>query len=312
MERPLITFLLVGYNQEAFIQEAIQAAFSQDYSPLEIILSDDASTDGTFQIMNNMAAEYTGPHTLMVKRSPSNEGIVGHVNRLMEIAHGELVVIAAGDDISFPDRVTQTYDLWQEDDRRADMLYFNYEPFGSFPSTYVVDAKTHALDFQIEKGGSRVFGSTSAWTKRLFDFFGPLHRSYAWEDKGISFRAVLLGGLACKDIPVIRYRQDRPPVSWGSLPMSERMLQSRLGFYVSFAEDIQILLARSPHRQLECERLLVRIKRHISAIKKEQMLFIPQRVEKLIGLFYLWTGQTWTKRALKTRASLSMSVLRDL
>ena len=186
MERPLITFLLVGYNQEAVIREAIQAAFSQDYSPLEIVLSDDASTDGTFRIMENMAADYAGPHRLMVNRSPSNEGIVGHVNRLMNITHGELIVIAAGDDISFPDRVTRTYDLWQEDDRKVDMLYFNFEPFGSFPSTYVVDPETHGLDFQIERGGSRVFGSTSAWTRRLFDFFGPLHTSCAWEDKGIS------------------------------------------------------------------------------------------------------------------------------
>jgi len=40
-ERPLLTFALFGYNQEQYIREAVEGAFAQTYSPLEIILSDD-------------------------------------------------------------------------------------------------------------------------------------------------------------------------------------------------------------------------------------------------------------------------------
>ena len=49
--RPLITFALFAYNQEKYIEEAVQGAFLQTYSPLEIILSDDGSTDRTFEII---------------------------------------------------------------------------------------------------------------------------------------------------------------------------------------------------------------------------------------------------------------------
>ncbi|HUF60663.1 MAG TPA: glycosyltransferase, partial [Verrucomicrobiales bacterium] len=54
-ERPLVSFLLLAYNQEQYIHEAVEGAFSQTYSPLEIILSDDCSTDRTFEIMREMA-----------------------------------------------------------------------------------------------------------------------------------------------------------------------------------------------------------------------------------------------------------------
>ena len=50
--RPLITFALMAYNQEQLIEEAVAGALAQTYSPLEIILSDDCSTDRTFSIMS--------------------------------------------------------------------------------------------------------------------------------------------------------------------------------------------------------------------------------------------------------------------
>jgi|GEM_PF-2700822 cellulose synthase/poly-beta-1,6-N-acetylglucosamine synthase-like glycosyltransferase len=55
-ERPLLTFGLSGYNHAHFIENAILGTLSQTYTPLEIILSDDHSSDGTFQIMQHTAA----------------------------------------------------------------------------------------------------------------------------------------------------------------------------------------------------------------------------------------------------------------
>ena len=67
--RPLITFALMAYNQEQLIEEAVAGALAQTYSPLEIILSDDCSTDRTFEIMEEMADEYKGPHSVSIRRT---------------------------------------------------------------------------------------------------------------------------------------------------------------------------------------------------------------------------------------------------
>ena len=111
---PAVTFGLVAYNQENYVREAIEGAFAQQFSPLEIILSDDHSADRTFAIMEEMAASYRGPHTVRARREPSNVGTVQHVMNLARAAGGELLVIAAGDDISYPDRAEALYEAWSE------------------------------------------------------------------------------------------------------------------------------------------------------------------------------------------------------
>lgn len=103
-ERPLVTFALFAYNQEKYIREAVEGAFSQTYSPLEIILSDDCSSDSTFEIMEEMAREYQGLHLVKVRRGENNLGIIDHVLTVARLAGGVLVVVAAGDDISLPTR----------------------------------------------------------------------------------------------------------------------------------------------------------------------------------------------------------------
>jgi len=102
--QPLVTFALFAYNQECFIREAVTSAFAQTYEPLEIILSDDCSTDQTFEIMKEMVAGYRGPHRVRVVRNAKNMGVLDHVLMRGQEACGEIVVVAAGDDISLPER----------------------------------------------------------------------------------------------------------------------------------------------------------------------------------------------------------------
>ena len=64
-----LSFVVMAYNQESFIREAVAAAFAQDHDDLEIVLTDDCSTDATFAIMQDMAAAYTGPHTIILNRN---------------------------------------------------------------------------------------------------------------------------------------------------------------------------------------------------------------------------------------------------
>ncbi len=66
-DRPLLTFILLAYNQERYIAEAVEGALGQTYSPLEIILSDDCSGDRTFELMKEAADEYRGPHEVIVR-----------------------------------------------------------------------------------------------------------------------------------------------------------------------------------------------------------------------------------------------------
>jgi cellulose synthase/poly-beta-1,6-N-acetylglucosamine synthase-like glycosyltransferase len=111
-ERPLVTFALFAYNQEQYIREAVEGAFSQTYEPLEIVLSDDCSTDRTFEIMQEMAAGYKGPHDVRVRQSEMNAGIIDHVISVARMSKGELLIVAAGDDISKENRSCEIVGCW--------------------------------------------------------------------------------------------------------------------------------------------------------------------------------------------------------
>jgi glycosyltransferase involved in cell wall biosynthesis len=122
--RPLVTFALFAYNQEQFVREAIEAAFAQTYEPLEIILSDDCSSDRTFAIMQEMATAYTGPHRVIARQSPQNRRVLRHVLDVARLAQGKYMVVAAGDDISMPQRTDRLVELFEREE--ADFCWSAY------------------------------------------------------------------------------------------------------------------------------------------------------------------------------------------
>ncbi len=113
--RPLLTFAVITYNQAEYAAQAAQAALSQTYAPLEIILSDDRSPDDTFATLQHAAETYRGPNRVIVRQTGHNLGLIGHINDIMRLAQGQLVIIAAGDDISLPQRAQRIY----ETDRKS-------------------------------------------------------------------------------------------------------------------------------------------------------------------------------------------------
>ena len=65
-DKPLVSYCIVSYNAEKFIQEAIESALNQDYYPMEIIISDDCSTDNTYEVIKNVTSEYKGDKKIII------------------------------------------------------------------------------------------------------------------------------------------------------------------------------------------------------------------------------------------------------
>ena len=120
--RPLVSILLIAFNQEAVIADAVRGVLAQTYEPLEILISDDASHDKTFEIIEATVRDYTGPHSVSINRNAQNAGISGHLSALATRAKGELLFVAAGDDVSAPERCARVVDFWLAHDRRPDLI----------------------------------------------------------------------------------------------------------------------------------------------------------------------------------------------
>lgn len=196
LARPLVTLALFAYNQSEYVSEAIAGALSQDYSPLEILLSDDCSSDDTFEIMRRAAEEYRGPHKIKLNRNARNLNIGGHVNVLNRLAEGELVVAAAGDDISMPERVSKIVETWLKGNKQAGVLHSSCRMLTESGDVKdFVHGSLLALDSAeaAAKESPSVVGPTVTWDRNLFNFFGDLRSDVIHEDCALPFRALLAG-----------------------------------------------------------------------------------------------------------------------
>ncbi|MGI5924580.1 MAG: glycosyltransferase family 2 protein [Lentisphaeria bacterium] len=101
---PRFSFLMITYNQEKYIADALNSALAQDYPDLEIVISDDCSKDRTFEIATDIAKNYHGPHKIILNRNEPNLGIGGNFYKAYTLSSGEWLFMAAGDDISLPER----------------------------------------------------------------------------------------------------------------------------------------------------------------------------------------------------------------
>ena len=57
--------LLLTYNQEAYVTDAFESLLDQNEEALEIVVSDDASSDATWERLTAIAEKYTGPKRLV-------------------------------------------------------------------------------------------------------------------------------------------------------------------------------------------------------------------------------------------------------
>jgi len=122
---PRVTFVLLTYNQEEFVEAAIAGATQQTYPNLQIILSDDGSSDRTFELLCRARDTYEGPHQLLVNRTQQNRGTLRHLVEVAKLGDGEILVCAAGDDVSYPFRVDRLVAAWRRTGAAA--LFSKYD-----------------------------------------------------------------------------------------------------------------------------------------------------------------------------------------
>ena len=220
-DKPTVTFYVMAYNQARFVREAVEGALAQTYTPTEIVLSDDCSTDETFAIIQDAVKGYSGPHTIVLNRNERNLGVSEHVNRIMELATGELIVASDGDDVSHPSRTERCVEAWLlhgkpaalssslsciDETGKPSQSRNGPEWFAQFFPTEN-EGRTECLVRFSMQGSPRLVSCSGAWTKKMHDAFGPLAPGIWYEDDLITLRAWLFDRIAFIPDPLVNYRE---------------------------------------------------------------------------------------------------------
>lgn len=112
MEEKLVSILIPVYNREYLIVETIQNAINQTYKNIEIIISDNKSTDNTFSIIKEIA---TQDKRIKIHQNEQNVGPVLNWLQCLKMAKGEFAKILWSDDKISNNFIEETMKLFDDD-----------------------------------------------------------------------------------------------------------------------------------------------------------------------------------------------------
>lgn len=211
---PGISMVMTCYNRAPFIREAVRSCLLQDYSgPLELVIVDDCSTDGSLSIIRQTLQEMPAPIPVRLVSTPHNLGVAGATDAGWQEAHYPWLCMVDGDDIQCPERCSRLAGLIRAhpeagliamssiniDEKGQPFGHTGYcfLPYEEAPAEiWLADAKARIRNFLWQEGRQRIcsYGCSMAVNKKLFELWGPLYREgqgrYA-QDPTWEFRAML-------------------------------------------------------------------------------------------------------------------------
>jgi glycosyltransferase involved in cell wall biosynthesis len=100
----LVSVVIPTYNQRALVGETLDSVLCQSYQQLEIIVTDDGSSDGTAEIIKEFARKHANIIPIL---HLMNSGIAANMNGGLRIVRGEFIAWLGGDDIMFRDKLAK-------------------------------------------------------------------------------------------------------------------------------------------------------------------------------------------------------------
>jgi glycosyltransferase involved in cell wall biosynthesis len=94
-----VSVCLLTYNHEHLIAAVLDSILAQTYRDFELIVSDDCSTDGTWDLIRSIARKDPRVHPV---RTPRNLGMAGNANFAVGLAAGDYIALVHHDDIVAP------------------------------------------------------------------------------------------------------------------------------------------------------------------------------------------------------------------
>ena len=127
-----------------------------------------------------------------------------------------MVVVAAGDDISFSNRVERISQEYIASERQAYSIFSNAiwidkkgKAMNLLHKTPVDLKELNIKNYTSRSSPAFVNGATHAWRRDTFDLFGSLSEDVGAEDTVIPFRSALLGQISYIHEPLVLYRPER-------------------------------------------------------------------------------------------------------
>jgi glycosyltransferase involved in cell wall biosynthesis len=173
---PLVSVVMPSFNQSRFIEAAVRSVLEQKYPPLELVIADGGSTDGTLQCLESLLGIF-GERLRWV--SEKDSGPANAINKALGLARGDIIGWLNSDDLYAPRAISKSF-LYLSVNPEAVMVYGEGEhidetgkQLGRYP-TLPPSVSTQAF-----QDGCFICQPTVFLRREVFDAVGLLDESLA-------------------------------------------------------------------------------------------------------------------------------------
>ncbi len=209
MNDPLISIILCTYNGGKFLEEQIDSLLHQTYNNIEIIISDDASTDNTITILD----KYKHYTTIKIFFQPKNIGSAKSFEFCLRQSRGEFIAFSDQDDIWMPGKIQKMYEaigdsylLYSDSELVNESGQSLHKNLSQLRRMYSGDQTTGFVFSNV------VWGHAMFINKKLLNYILPIPADIP-HDGWIGFRATMLTGIKFLNMPLTKYRQHETSVT---------------------------------------------------------------------------------------------------
>lgn len=147
---PLVSIAIISYNQGQYLRECLESCISQSYSNLEVIVSDNASTDSSKTIIEEYVRRY--PRIVTGLFLKSNVGLTGNCNNVLSSCNGKYVAFLCADDVLHSEKIS----------RQVQFLELNPSYHLCFHSMDLIDENSAHIGGQFKTSGVSVIEQMDA------------------------------------------------------------------------------------------------------------------------------------------------------
>ena len=131
---PLVTIVVISYNQSKYIRENLDSIKNQSYPNIELIVADDASADNSIEVFDNWLTENN--INAIKNYHTKNTGLATVLNECEEMATGKYIKLIAADDFLHPNAIEKSVKKLEELGDQYGMVYSD---------TYAIDDNSGLL-----------------------------------------------------------------------------------------------------------------------------------------------------------------------
>jgi glycosyltransferase involved in cell wall biosynthesis len=200
---PLISVVMATYNGSSYIEEQLKSILGQTYPNIGIVVVDDASKDGTIEILNRYRQEYPN---IDVYTNDQNLGYIKTFEKGISLAKGSFIALSDQDDVWVPAKLA----LLAEHIGRHLLIYSDNEYVDEHLKTlgHKLSDEKNMGDYDnclVFVTDNCVAGHTCMMRRELFEMAYPFPATIP-HDQWLAFIASMNGGVKYLDQPLVRYR----------------------------------------------------------------------------------------------------------